>query len=136
MGTRAGPDKGARSLIHCYLCAVLPPHTQDEEDEIKLEIEVLKKHSHHVNVATYYGAFIQKGQVGQEDQLWVRGCGVCGWCCCHSTHFLQLVMEYCGAGSVTDLVKCEWVGHGIMVWRAQQLASSLCLLPQQPRTAP
>lgn len=74
--------------------------TEDEEDEIKLEIEVLKKHSHHVNVATYYGAFIQKGQVGQEDQLW-------------------LVMEYCGAGSVTDLVKStknrslkeEWIAY-------------------------
>lgn len=61
--------------MHCYSCVVLlPSYTQDEEDEIKLEIEVLKKHSHHVNVATYYGAFIQKGEVGQEDQLWV-----CGW---------------------------------------------------------
>ena len=38
------------------------------------------------NIATYYGAFIKKSPPGKDDQLW-------------------LVMEYCGAGSVTDLVK-------------------------------
>jgi len=45
--------------------------------------------SHHRNIATYYGAFIKKqpSSTGKGDQLW-------------------LVMEYCGAGSVTDLVKC------------------------------
>lgn len=60
--------------------------TEEEEEEIKLEINVLKNHSHHRNIATYYGAFIHKGPPGQDDKLW-------------------LVMEYCGAGSVTDLVK-------------------------------
>lgn len=60
--------------------------TEEEEEEIKLEINVLKNHSHHRNIATYYGAFIHKSQPGQDDKLW-------------------LVMEYCGAGSVTDLVK-------------------------------
>nr|DBA20967.1 TPA: hypothetical protein GDO54_017695 [Pyxicephalus adspersus] len=58
----------------------------EEEEEIKLEINMLKKYSHHRNIATYYGAFVRKGLAGQDDQLW-------------------LVMEYCGAGSVTDLVK-------------------------------
>ncbi|KAL8180863.1 UNVERIFIED_CONTAM: Mitogen-activated protein kinase kinase kinase kinase 4 [Gekko kuhli] len=58
----------------------------DEEEEIKLEINMLKKYSHHRNIATYYGAFVKKSPAGQDDQLW-------------------LVMEYCGAGSVTDLVK-------------------------------
>lgn len=62
--------------------------TEDEEEEIKLEINVLKKYSHHRNIATYYGAFIDKSPPGKDDKLW-------------------LVMEYCGAGSVTDLVKCE-----------------------------
>ncbi|XP_031732284.1 misshapen-like kinase 1 isoform X4 [Anarrhichthys ocellatus] len=47
---------------------------------------MLKSYSHHRNIATYYGAFIKKGPAGQDHQLW-------------------LVMEYCGAGSVTDLVK-------------------------------
>ncbi|KAM3183506.1 hypothetical protein ACTXT7_010204 [Hymenolepis weldensis] len=40
--------------------------------------------SNHRNIATYYGAFIKKAT--PNDHLW-------------------LVMEYCGAGSVTDLVK-------------------------------
>ncbi|XP_071951160.1 serine/threonine-protein kinase mig-15-like isoform X2 [Antedon mediterranea] len=75
--------------------------TEEEEEEIKLEINVLKKYSHHRNIATYYGAFIKKGRLrGTDDQLW-------------------LVMEYCGAGSVTDLVKAtkgtslkeEWIAY-------------------------
>lgn len=74
--------------------------TEDEEEEIKLEINVLKKFSHHRNIATYYGAFVKKSPPGKDDQLW-------------------LVMEYCGAGSVTDLVKStkgqslkeEWIAY-------------------------
>ncbi|XP_022691440.1 mitogen-activated protein kinase kinase kinase kinase 4-like isoform X2 [Varroa jacobsoni] len=74
--------------------------TEDEEEEIKLEINVLKKYSHHRNIATYYGVFIQKSPPGKDDKLW-------------------LVMEYCGAGSVTDLVKStkgqqlkeEWIAY-------------------------
>ncbi|KAM4542472.1 TRAF2 and NCK interacting kinase a isoform 8-T8 [Odontesthes bonariensis] len=60
--------------------------TGDEEEEIKAEINMLKKYSHHRNIATYYGAFIKKNPPGVDDQLW-------------------LVMEFCGAGSVTDLIK-------------------------------
>lgn len=75
--------------------------TEEEEEEIKLEINVLKKYSHHRNIATYFGAFIKKAAGRNEnDQLW-------------------LVMEYCGAGSVTDLVKAskgtclkeEWIAY-------------------------
>lgn len=75
--------------------------TEEEEEEIKLEINVLKKFSHHRNIATYYGAFIKKSAGRNEnDQLW-------------------LVMEFCGAGSVTDLVKSsknnilkeEWIAY-------------------------
>ncbi|KAF8785258.1 Misshapen-like kinase 1 like protein [Argiope bruennichi] len=44
--------------------------TEDEEEEIKLEINVLKKYSHHRNIATYYGAFIQKSPPGKDDKLW------------------------------------------------------------------
>ncbi|XP_048476018.1 misshapen-like kinase 1 [Rhincodon typus] len=74
--------------------------TEDEEEEIKQEINMLKKYSHHRNIATYYGAFIKKSPPGHDDQLW-------------------LVMEFCGAGSVTDLVKNtkgnalkeEWIAY-------------------------
>ncbi|XP_022900999.1 serine/threonine-protein kinase mig-15 isoform X11 [Onthophagus taurus] len=74
--------------------------TEEEEEEIKLEINVLKRFSNHRNIATYYGAFIKKSPPGKDDQLW-------------------LVMEYCGAGSVTDLVKStkgqslkeEWIAY-------------------------
>ncbi|KAK2576174.1 hypothetical protein KPH14_007495 [Odynerus spinipes] len=74
--------------------------TEEEEEEIKLEINVLKRYSNHRNIATYYGAFVKKSSPGKDDQLW-------------------LVMEYCGAGSVTDLVKStkgqslkeEWIAY-------------------------
>uniref|UniRef100_A0A8C7GZA5 non-specific serine/threonine protein kinase n=1 Tax=Oncorhynchus kisutch TaxID=8019 RepID=A0A8C7GZA5_ONCKI len=69
----------------CSLCQTYFP-ILEEEEEIKLEINMLKTYSHHRNIATYYGAFVKKSRAGQDDQLW-------------------LVMEYCGAGSVTDLVK-------------------------------
>lgn len=32
---------------------------------------MLKKYSHHRNIATYYGAFIKKSPPGHDDQLWV-----------------------------------------------------------------
>ncbi|EGV93934.1 Traf2 and NCK-interacting protein kinase [Cricetulus griseus] len=44
--------------------------TEDEEEEIKQEINMLKKYSHHRNIATYYGAFIKKSPPGNDDQLW------------------------------------------------------------------
>jgi len=58
------------------------------------------QYSHHRNIATYYGAFIKASPPGKDDQLW-------------------LVMEFCGAGSVTDLVKGtktnslkeEWIAY-------------------------
>ena len=43
--------------------------TEDEEEEIKLEINVLKKYSHHRNIATYYGAFIKKSPPGKVKYL-------------------------------------------------------------------
>jgi serine/threonine protein kinase len=66
----------------------------------------------------YYGAFINKSMPGrnEHDQLWVNKR--------FSFFFLikfnfKLVMEYCGAGSITDLVKStkgnslkeEWISY-------------------------
>jgi len=58
------------------------------------------QYSHHRNIATYYGAFIRKSINGKDDQLW-------------------LVMEFCGAGSITELIKAirsnslsvEWIAY-------------------------
>lgn len=114
--------------------------TEEEEEEIKLEINVLKKYSHHKNIATYYGAFVDKSIPGKDDKLWVSFMFKVDH---HVTQhypldtypderyvnhpvyhticatWLQLVMEYCGAGSITDLVKStkgqslkeEWIAY-------------------------
>uniref|UniRef100_A0A3Q3B3I7 non-specific serine/threonine protein kinase n=1 Tax=Kryptolebias marmoratus TaxID=37003 RepID=A0A3Q3B3I7_KRYMA len=93
---------GYFSFINCCQLAAIKVMdvTGDEEEEIKAEINMLKKYSHHRNIATYYGAFIKKNPPGMDDQLW-------------------LVMEFCGAGSVTDLIKNtkgnslkeEWIAY-------------------------
>lgn len=65
-----------------------------------LIVTLISQYSNHRNIATYYGAFVKKSPPGKDDQLW-------------------LVMEYCGAGSVTDLVKStkgqslkeEWIAY-------------------------
>ena len=44
------------------------PVTEEEEEELKLEVNMLKKHSHHHNIATYFGAFIKKTARGHDDQ--------------------------------------------------------------------
>jgi len=68
----------------------------------KFLFKYILKYSHHTNIATYYGAFIKKlpSSTGKHDQLW-------------------LVMEFCGSGSVTDLIKSsksgflreEWIAY-------------------------
>jgi len=45
--------------------------TEEEEEEIKAEINMLKKYSHHRNIATYSGAFVKTSPPGHDDQLWV-----------------------------------------------------------------
>lgn len=58
------------------------------------------QYSHHKNIATYYGAFIKKSPNRKDDHLW-------------------LVMEFCGAGSITDLIKAvkgnplreDWIAY-------------------------
>ena len=44
------------------------PVTEDEEEEIKLEINMLKNHSHHRNIATYYGSFVKSMPSGTDNQ--------------------------------------------------------------------
>ena len=69
--------------------------TEEEEEEIKAEINMLKKYSHHRNIATYYGAFVKKSPPGHDDQLWVCLHSYLLWCwfwsvplyCAHSACF-------------------------------------------------
>eukprot|EP00051_Salpingoeca_urceolata_P027638 m.482487 g.482487 ORF g.482487 m.482487 type:complete len:791 (-) comp22555_c0_seq1:1286-3658(-) len=59
---------------------------EDEEDEIRVEVEVLKKCGSHENITSFIGAFLTKEieETRAKDKLWI-------------------VMEFCGGGSVTDL---------------------------------
>ncbi|XP_053543369.1 traf2 and NCK-interacting protein kinase [Ictalurus punctatus] len=71
-----------------------------DQEELKSEMNLLKTQSHHRNIVTFYGAFIKKGTPVLGDQLW-------------------LVMEFCGGGSVSDLIhsrneKCvneDWTAY-------------------------
>ena len=59
---------------------------EEEEEDLKQEIRFLQRYSDHRNIARYFGAFVKKSPSNQEDELW-------------------LVMELCGSGSVTELIK-------------------------------
>ncbi|KAG8509348.1 Nik-related protein kinase [Galemys pyrenaicus] len=59
---------------------------QDEEEDLRTELNLLKKYSFHKNIVSFYGAFFKMSPPGQRHQLW-------------------MVMELCAAGSVTDVVR-------------------------------
>lgn len=40
---------------------------EDEEEEIKLEINMLKKYFYYRNIVIYYGVFIKKSFLGYDD---------------------------------------------------------------------
>ncbi|KAF5404029.1 hypothetical protein PHET_02546 [Paragonimus heterotremus] len=83
-GTYGNVYKGRHTRTSQLAAIKVMPITEEDEEEILLEINTLRKLSNHRNIAKYFGAFIKKSS--PQDHLW-------------------LVMEYCGAGSVTDLVK-------------------------------
>lgn len=78
-------------------------HVQDEEEEIKLEINMLKKYSHHRNIATYYGAFIKKSPPGHDDQLWVSPAAF--------LHYKVHVVVWC------PLMMCVFAAGDGVLWR-------------------
>ena len=45
--------------------------TPEEEEEIRLEVNTLRKYSNHRNIAQFYGAFIKHHPGSKHDQLWV-----------------------------------------------------------------
>jgi serine/threonine protein kinase len=70
-GTYGQVYKGRHTKTGSLAAIKVMKVTPDEEEEIKLEINVLKKYSHHRNIAKYYGAFIKKSPNGKDDQLWL-----------------------------------------------------------------
>lgn len=87
--------------------------TEEEEEEIKAEINMLKKYSHHRNIATYYGAFVKKSPPGHDDQLWVGPpmCPICSFLAAvllfHRAQFFCVWSYPAGDG-----VLWRWIGDG------------------------
>ncbi|XP_054978997.1 nik-related protein kinase [Sorex araneus] len=81
----AVPEIGRRVRVNKYQKSVGWRYS-DEEEDLRTELNLLKKYSFHKNIVSFYGAFFKMSPAGQRHQLW-------------------MVMELCAAGSVTDVVR-------------------------------
>nr|KAF6492669.1 Nik related kinase [Molossus molossus] len=79
------PEIGKRVRVNKYQKSVGWRYS-DEEEDLRTELNLLKKYSFHKNIVSFYGAFFKLSPSGQRHQLW-------------------MVMELCAAGSVTDVVR-------------------------------
>uniref|UniRef100_A0A673UQN6 Nik-related protein kinase n=1 Tax=Suricata suricatta TaxID=37032 RepID=A0A673UQN6_SURSU len=79
------PEIGRRVRVNKYQKSVGWRYS-DEEEDLRTELNLLKKYSFHKNIVSFYGAFFKLSPSGQRHQLW-------------------MVMELCAAGSVTDVVR-------------------------------
>ncbi|XP_020935562.1 nik-related protein kinase isoform X4 [Sus scrofa] len=79
------PEIGRRVRVNKYQKSVGWRYS-DEEEDLRIELNLLKKYSFHKNIVSFYGAFFKLSPPGQRHQLW-------------------MVMELCAAGSVTDVVR-------------------------------
>ncbi|XP_041596012.1 nik-related protein kinase isoform X3 [Vulpes lagopus] len=79
------PEIGKRVRVNKYQKSVGWRYS-DEEEDLRTELNLLKKYSFHKNIVSFYGAFFKLSPPGQRHQLW-------------------MVMELCAAGSVTDVVR-------------------------------
>ncbi|XP_075395342.1 nik-related protein kinase [Tenrec ecaudatus] len=79
------PEIGKRVRVNKYQKSVGWRYS-DEEEDLRTELNLLKKYSFHKNIVSFYGAFFKLSPRGQRHQLW-------------------MVMELCAAGSVTDVVR-------------------------------
>ncbi|XP_058515001.1 nik-related protein kinase isoform X1 [Ochotona princeps] len=79
------PEIGKRVRVNKYQKSVGWRYS-DEEEDLRTELNLLRKYSFHKNIVSFYGAFFKLSPPGQRHQLW-------------------MVMEFCAAGSVTDVVR-------------------------------
>ncbi|KAM6143286.1 nik-related protein kinase [Erethizon dorsatum] len=79
------PEIGRRVRVNKYQKSVGWRYS-DEEEDLRTELNLLRKYSFHKNIVSFYGAFFKLSPPGHRHQLW-------------------MVMELCAAGSVTDVVR-------------------------------
>ncbi|XP_040600384.1 nik-related protein kinase [Mesocricetus auratus] len=79
------PEIGKRVRVNKYQKSVGWRYS-DEEEDLRTELNLLRKYSFHKNIVSFYGAFFKLSPPGHRHQLW-------------------MVMELCAAGSVTDVVR-------------------------------
>ncbi|KAA3676636.1 TRAF2 and NCK interacting kinase [Paragonimus westermani] len=68
-GTYGNVYKGRHTRTSQLAAIKVMPITEEDEEEILLEINTLRKLSNHRNIAKYFGAFIKKSS--PQDHLWV-----------------------------------------------------------------
>lgn len=86
-GTYGQVFKGRHKKTNLNVAIKTMKMMENELEDLRLELNVLKKYSSHKNVSRFYGAFILKSvNIENYSQLWI-------------------VMELCSGGSVADLIK-------------------------------
>ncbi|XP_055463284.1 nik-related protein kinase [Psammomys obesus] len=79
------PEIGKQERVNKYQKSVGWRYNDEEEDP-RTELNLLRKYSFHKNIVSFYGAFFKLSPPGHRSQRW-------------------MVMELCTAGSVTDIVR-------------------------------
>lgn len=90
---------------------------EDEEEEIKVEVNILKKHGGHANITAFYGAFLTGADMAGPDR--------------DPMDKLWLVMELCEGGSVTDLaveMQPKVIPENLIVYFLHQTCQALAYL--------
>ena len=113
----------------------------DKEEDIRSELNVFNNHSSHPNIVKFIGAFLKKDQAA-DDQLWIVmevRC-MCTWMTkpplyyIHNKNYYNVyVLQYCAAGSVTDLVKSmkeqgECLGEDVISYILREVLAGVCYL--------
>uniref|UniRef100_A0A2K6FD26 non-specific serine/threonine protein kinase n=1 Tax=Propithecus coquereli TaxID=379532 RepID=A0A2K6FD26_PROCO len=114
------PEIGRRVRVNKYQKSVGWRYS-DEEEDLRTELNLLRKYSFHKNIVSFYGAFFKLSPPGQRHQLW-------------------MVMELCAAGSVTDVVRMtrnqslkeDWIAY--ICREILEVSLHIVILPNLERT--